>query len=128
MHALHNASLIRKLLPRTLTAPAPLFADRRARHYELAALLRVSQADKREKTEAKKKATRETNKAKKAARGQPTAAARPHLNEEAATEVESEEGGNEDIEMDDVREGDSTSEEAARGGKTTAYNTVDLAL
>ncbi|KII84492.1 hypothetical protein PLICRDRAFT_179320 [Plicaturopsis crispa FD-325 SS-3] len=88
MHALHNASLIRKLLPRTLTAPAPLFADRRARHYELAALLRISQADKREKTAAKMKATRETNKAKKAARGQPAPAPGPRHDEETAMEAE----------------------------------------
>lgn len=64
LHALHNASLIRKVLPRVLTAPKALYADRRSRHYEIAAELRVSQAKKREVSKAKAKATRLANKSK----------------------------------------------------------------
>jgi hypothetical protein len=65
LHALHNATLIRKMLPRHLIAPKPLYADRTARHYEIAAGLRVTQVEKRARTAAKTKATREANKARK---------------------------------------------------------------
>jgi len=65
MHALHNATLLHKVLPRHLTAPKPLYADRRARHYEIAAGLRVTQTEKRAHTAAKAKATREANKRRK---------------------------------------------------------------
>jgi hypothetical protein len=65
LHALHNATLIRKILPRHLTAPKPLYSHRTARHYEIAAGLRVTQVEKRARTAAKAKATREANKAKK---------------------------------------------------------------
>ncbi|KAH7875341.1 uncharacterized protein C8R40DRAFT_1272362 [Lentinula edodes] len=47
-HALHNAHLIRKLLPRELTAPQTLHNDREAYHYEIAEKLRVSQTSKRD--------------------------------------------------------------------------------
>jgi hypothetical protein len=65
LHALHNATLLRKILPRQLTAPKPLYEDRRARHNEIAAGLRITQAEKRARTAAKTKATRDANKAKK---------------------------------------------------------------
>jgi hypothetical protein len=56
---------IRKILPRSLTAPKPLYDDRRARHFEIASILRVTQAEKWELTKAKAKAMREANKARK---------------------------------------------------------------
>ena len=68
MASLHNAAQIRKILPRHLSAPRPLYTDRQAYHFEIAATLRVMQAKKREETQAKAKATREANKAKKKSR------------------------------------------------------------
>ena len=65
MHALHNAILLRNILPRHLTAPKHLYTDRIAQHHEVAAQLRVTQVEKRACTAAKSKAMREANKAKK---------------------------------------------------------------
>ena len=62
LHALHNATLIRKYLPRYLTAPKPLYADRQARHHEIAATLRILQTEKRAQSAAKAKATRQAKK------------------------------------------------------------------
>ncbi|OBZ75013.1 hypothetical protein A0H81_05601 [Grifola frondosa] len=59
MHALHNAHLIRAILPRNLTAPIPLFTDRRTKHFEIAKMLRDSQ-------ETKRAARKAANDAKKA--------------------------------------------------------------
>lgn len=67
MHALHNATLIRKILPPHLTLPTLIYPDREARHFELATKLRVSQAEKRAATKAKRAATKNANLAKKAA-------------------------------------------------------------
>lgn len=65
MHALHNAALIRRTLPRHLVAPTRYFADRKAKHNEFAAALRVSGPQRRAETVAKTKATKATNKQKK---------------------------------------------------------------
>lgn len=56
-HTFHNAHLIRAILPRNLTQPIPYAANREAHHAEIAALLRNSQNEKRQKTAGKKKAT-----------------------------------------------------------------------
>lgn len=66
MHGFHNARLLRKFLPVALTKPRPLFPDRRQRHDELAAILAVTQKQKRTATQEKAAATREKNKAAKA--------------------------------------------------------------
>ncbi|KDR74877.1 hypothetical protein GALMADRAFT_99137 [Galerina marginata CBS 339.88] len=68
LYGLHNAILLREFLPRELTAPQPLHQDRKAFHYEVAAKLRVQQAEKRAKTNARRKATRAANKAKQVER------------------------------------------------------------
>lgn len=58
-HALHNATLLRKFLPHNLTAPKPLYNDRKARHHEIAATLWITQAEKRARTAVKQKATQD---------------------------------------------------------------------
>lgn len=65
MYALHNANLVRKAIPRELTAPKPLYANRKAHHDKIATTLRVSQTAKRVITQAKRKATLDAKKAKK---------------------------------------------------------------
>jgi hypothetical protein len=77
MHAFHNATLLRKILPRHLTAPKPLYVDRKAHHFEIAAGLRVTQTEKRARTAAKAAATRQANKAKKRTREVATVEAEP---------------------------------------------------
>ncbi|KAF8492908.1 hypothetical protein JB92DRAFT_3084990 [Gautieria morchelliformis] len=64
LFALHNAHLVRQVLPRHLTAPQPLHV-RRMYHDKVAAALRVSQALKRSRTKAKAKATHAANKQKR---------------------------------------------------------------
>jgi hypothetical protein len=64
MHALHNAHLIRDILPRSLTEPIPYLQDRAASHGRFAAQLRETGPAKRAETQAKTKATREKNKQK----------------------------------------------------------------
>lgn len=61
-HALHNSSLLRKYLPRDLTAPRPLFVNRHERHFELAARLRIQQDKKRIASKEKSAATRQKKK------------------------------------------------------------------
>ncbi|KAI0682681.1 hypothetical protein BC835DRAFT_1424141 [Cytidiella melzeri] len=62
MHALHNAHLVRSILPRSLTTPVPLVPDREAFHRQIAEGLRVSGPAKRAETQAKAKNTREKKK------------------------------------------------------------------
>jgi hypothetical protein len=66
-HALHNAHLLRRVLPRELMAPKPLYEDRTARHYKIAESLRVTQSEKRARTAAKRKATLDAKKKNRAA-------------------------------------------------------------
>jgi hypothetical protein len=89
LHALHNAALVRKYLPRHLTQPKPLYEDRQARHNELARNLRITQTEKRAKSAAKAKATREANKAKKQSR---TAVAAVSERPDVEAETEDEDG------------------------------------
>lgn len=75
-HAFHNAHLLRQVLPRTLTKPIPLFADRKSKHYELAGNLREIKNGKRkraaEKREEKKQAKETQKKAPRSVDGQNT--------------------------------------------------------
>jgi hypothetical protein len=61
-HALHNATLLDRLLPRSLTEPKPLHADRQSFHLAVVQKYRVTQELKRKATNDKCKATREANK------------------------------------------------------------------
>ncbi|KAJ7890150.1 hypothetical protein B0H14DRAFT_3126792 [Mycena olivaceomarginata] len=64
MHGLHNAHLIRDILPRSLTVPVPYLSDRIVSHRRFAAQLRQLGPAKRAETQAKSKATRDRNKKK----------------------------------------------------------------
>lgn len=66
-HTLHNTTLLRKVLPPHLTKPTLLVPDGQARHYEIAAKLRLMQASKRAAAKTKRAATAKSNLAKKAA-------------------------------------------------------------
>ncbi|KAF8524727.1 hypothetical protein JB92DRAFT_2703097 [Gautieria morchelliformis] len=65
LHALHNASILREMLPRHLTAPTPIHVYSKAFHYQTATQLRVTQDQKRKTSAAKSKATRLENKRKR---------------------------------------------------------------
>ncbi|KAI0688378.1 hypothetical protein BC835DRAFT_1284746 [Cytidiella melzeri] len=62
MHALHNAHLVRSILPRSLTTPVALVPDWEAFHRQIAEGLQVSGPAKRAETQAKAKNTREKKK------------------------------------------------------------------
>jgi len=68
LHAHHNAWRLRKVLPRTLTAPVPYTSDRKKLHTEAARELQEKNPAKRAEATAKAKATRERN-AKEKAKG-----------------------------------------------------------
>ncbi|KAJ3966252.1 hypothetical protein EV361DRAFT_1014977 [Lentinula raphanica] len=68
MYGLHNANLVRKLLPQNLTIPKLLHTDRESFHHEIAIRLRQNQEDKRKRTQERRKATMAANKKKKEAR------------------------------------------------------------
>jgi hypothetical protein len=76
-----------------LTAPKPLYANHQAYHFETAAALQVTQAEKQEKTKLKAKATREANKAKKQSREITMQAQQP---EDAEIEIDDMDSGEED--------------------------------
>ncbi|KAL0064675.1 hypothetical protein AAF712_008373 [Marasmius tenuissimus] len=65
MHALHNARLVRKFLPRQLIKPQHLYKDRRERHARFGAELVVTQAAKRAETNRKAAETRARKQAQK---------------------------------------------------------------
>ncbi|KAH9922155.1 hypothetical protein B0H21DRAFT_175850 [Amylocystis lapponica] len=80
MHALHNAALIRKTLPRHLTKPEHYLEDRRAQHDKMAASLRTSQDSKRSKeADARKARSAAKNAAKELEGGVGDAAEGPRL-------------------------------------------------
>lgn len=68
-HALHNATLLRKFLPRYLTVPRHLFLDRRRRLDELGIQTTTDMTAKKAATAAKAAETREKNKEARTAAG-----------------------------------------------------------
>lgn len=64
LFALHNAEYIRSILPRHLTGPTSLHLDRKSLHFDLATKLRITQTEKRAKTQEKRQATLAAKKAK----------------------------------------------------------------
>jgi hypothetical protein len=89
MFALHNATLLRKVLPRALTKPTPLHDDRKAFHTSLATKLRVSQTEKRAETQKKRKATMATKRAKKRKRNEDMEAGEPEHDIDSDNEEQS---------------------------------------
>ncbi|KAJ8077853.1 hypothetical protein PM082_002294 [Marasmius tenuissimus] len=57
LFSFHNAHLIRRILPRKLTAPTPIFKDRSASHLEIAEELHASLLEKKEETKKKRAKT-----------------------------------------------------------------------
>jgi len=66
LYALHNASRLRRHLPRSITRPRHIHEDRVLFHSDLAQSLRVTQGHKRSETKEKTAATRAQNKRKRA--------------------------------------------------------------
>ncbi|KAH8107680.1 hypothetical protein BXZ70DRAFT_884608 [Cristinia sonorae] len=62
MHAIHNAALLRRTLPRDLYKPAPYFPNREEKHHEIAAKLQITGPAKRAAAAAKAAETRKRNK------------------------------------------------------------------
>ena len=65
IYALHNATLLRKALPRELTKPEKLYNNRKAHHTTIAQTLRVTQDAKQVRTQEKRKATLAAKQAQK---------------------------------------------------------------
>ncbi|KIK02140.1 hypothetical protein K443DRAFT_122032 [Laccaria amethystina LaAM-08-1] len=63
-YALHNANMLHQALPCILIRLKPLYEDRRAHHYDVAARLHISQTAKRSVTQQKRKATLAAKKAR----------------------------------------------------------------
>jgi len=65
MYAIHNATLLRKSLPRYLIAPKALYQNCQIHHATVAAGLRVNQTAKRARAQEKRKETQAQNAEKK---------------------------------------------------------------
>ncbi|THU88819.1 hypothetical protein K435DRAFT_729596 [Dendrothele bispora CBS 962.96] len=86
-HALHNATLLRQLLPRALTEPRPLRENRQAYHLEVSKKYQDDQEKKRKATSEKRKATAERNRQAKIARGAEMGKGRESLRAEETVET-----------------------------------------
>ena len=108
MYAIHNATLLRKSLPRYLTAPRSLHQDRQLHHAKVATGLRVNQTAKRARAQEKRKETQARNAEKKRKRQEAMDS------DEEAEIGNGEEGGNDDREPPAKRVG----RQNGRGRKT----------
>jgi hypothetical protein len=101
-HALHNATLLRQFLPRSLTKPMSLYDDREARHHNIAATLWITQAEKRARTAAKWIATQDAKKkARPASVDEPEAEEAGEGDEEVGSDTNNEGGRIGDVPVSD---------------------------
>ncbi|KAJ7906752.1 hypothetical protein B0H13DRAFT_2233563 [Mycena leptocephala] len=123
-HVFHNAHLLRQVLPRHLTVPIPLFPDRQAKHYELAATLRVTKDAKRKRAQEKREAITSTvhsttQKGKDQSQGKKNKAAKS-TKKQKAREIEVEDPEVADTSSDSDDDGpDSDDEERPRKRRKT---------
>ncbi|OBZ78614.1 hypothetical protein A0H81_00232 [Grifola frondosa] len=66
LHTLHNAAVLRKVLPRHLTIPQPYLSDRLQKHKDMATALRIEQDTKRQKEADAREACKAKRQAEKA--------------------------------------------------------------
>ncbi|THV04305.1 hypothetical protein K435DRAFT_961933 [Dendrothele bispora CBS 962.96] len=91
MHALHNASLVRNILPRVLIAPRLLHGteeEREAWHGEIVENVRPTMVAKRKKANEKRQETREANQKKKKQKKALITAGQPSLYPEVDEDAE----------------------------------------
>ncbi|KAF6765746.1 hypothetical protein DFP72DRAFT_798276 [Ephemerocybe angulata] len=114
IHSVHNAHLLRRVLPRELYAPTPLYADRAAHHALLASELRITQSDKRARTKEKTRATRAANKKKADVRQNELDGAMGEPNEEDDPELAGEGESSDDSDVGNSDSGDEVEENSAQ--------------
>jgi hypothetical protein len=110
LHALHNANLLRQVLPRSLTKPEPQHgdeSDRKTWHAEVAVTLRERLAARNKRKTERRKATTVANKQKKAEKEAAMRAGQEVEEEEADSGRETgTDGGDNDSDMDKDEEDD----------------------
>jgi hypothetical protein len=112
MHAIHNAHLLRRVLPRELWRPVLLYPDQIVRHSAVAAKLRPLMQEKRQARSEKAAATRASKKLQQTS--QPFAGLGPDgVNNDAEGDVRGRDGG-EDGDQQEADEDESTGRKRQR--------------